>query len=153
MVGQPAIVAQRVWTLDRGGMMRVFDWPSLTLKSELDLGPPTTGLVATERSLHVGLRDGGVITIPIEAGLPGAPRRVALGKAAVSQLVWEPNGARLIALDQRGELFWLRTGGVVQRIGAISGPSPVPPLLWNDTVHVLAESGGIESMPLLSGSP
>ncbi|MEY4176806.1 MAG: hypothetical protein RLY70_380 [Planctomycetota bacterium] len=153
MVGQPAIVAQRVWTLDRGGMMRVFDWPSLTLKSELDLGPPTTGLVATERSLHVGLRDGGVITIPIEAGLPGAPRRVALGKAAVSQLVWEPNGARLIALDQRGELFWLRTGGVVQRIGAVSGPSPVPPLLWNDTVHVLAESGGIESMPLLSGSP
>ena len=149
LLGPPRIVAQRVWTLDRSGALRVFDWPSLALKAELEVGAPTTPLVATERSLHVGLRDGGVANIAIEAGLPAAPQRIAIGKFAVSQLVWEPAGARLIALDQRGELFWLRTGGVVQRIGAVSGPSNVPPLLWNDTVHVLAESGGIESMPLL----
>jgi hypothetical protein len=149
LFGPPQIVAQRVWTLDRSGTLRVFDWPSLALKAELEVGAPTTPLVATERSLHVGLRDGGVANIAIEAGLPAAPQRIAIGKSAISQLVWEPAGARLIALDQRGELFWLRTGGVVQRIGAVSGPSNVPPLLWNDTVHVLAESGGIESMPLL----
>ncbi|MFM7071426.1 MAG: hypothetical protein ACKO38_06485, partial [Planctomycetota bacterium] len=78
-------------------------------------------------------------------------RRVAIGKSPLSQLVWESRGARLIALDQRGELFWLRTGGVVQRIGSVSGPAAVPPLLWNDTIHVLVESGGVESMPLLTG--
>jgi hypothetical protein len=153
LLGSPVFAANRVWTLDRGGVLRVFDWPSLTLKAERELGAPTTGLIAAERSVHVGLRDGGVMNVAIEAGLPGEPRRIAIGKAAVSQLVWEPDGARLIALDQRGELFWVRTGGVVQRIGAVSGPSNVPPLLWNDTVHVLAESGGIESMPLLSGGP
>jgi len=153
LLGQPVFVAQRVWTLDRSGTLRAFDWPTLALKAERELGTPATALVATERSLHVGLRDGGVVNVAIEAGMPGEPRRVAIGKSPVSQLVWEPAGARLIALDQRGELSWLRTGGVVQRIGAVSGPSTVPPLLWHDTVHVLAESGGIDSMPLLSGSP
>ncbi|MFM7071872.1 MAG: PQQ-binding-like beta-propeller repeat protein, partial [Planctomycetota bacterium] len=78
LVGPPVILSQRVWTLDRDGTLRVFDWPSLALKAELEVGSPTTRLVASERSLHVGLRDGGVANIAVEAGLPGELRRVAI---------------------------------------------------------------------------
>lgn len=150
LMGPPVRVGKHVWALDRAGTILVREWPSLAATAQTEVGAPATPLVVAGQRVFVGLRDGAVVGTPVEAGLPGRAARIVVGKQPISQLAWEDEGKRLIAVDLRGDVFWIRPGGVVQRVGTVSSGASVPPLIWHDTVHVLTEGGTIESISLLN---
>ncbi|MFO0871769.1 MAG: hypothetical protein U0935_22825 [Pirellulales bacterium] len=152
LLGRPVRIGNRVWALDRAGTIWAREWPSLVPQGEVATGPPGTPLVAADRRVYVGLRDGAVMAVSVEGDAPGRVSRLSVSDEPLVQLAWDEESNRLIAVDVQGHVFWVRAGGVVQRVGSVSSAATVPPWLWHDAVHVLTEGGTVESV-LLSGSP